>query len=298
MKRFIIGIGVTLGACRPDFNEDTALVMAARVLAVKSEPAEAQAGATVRFTALVAVPPGAARVAPRWSFCTAPKPPTEDNVVAAACLEAASLQPVGQGLTIMAETPSNACTLFGPNAAASGFRPRDPDDTGGYFQPLRADLNGEAPAFHLQRISCGLAGASSDIAAEFGHEYAANENPHLAPVSATLAGQQVAFDRVPAGAQLELIASWPAADAESYAYFDRDAQTVTTRRESMRVAWFVSAGRLDTASTGRAEDDPALSSSNAWTAPNDPGGATLWVVLRDSRGGVDFATYELTVLAQ
>lgn len=294
-----MGVCVTLGSCRPDFNEDTALVTAPRVLAVKSEPAEAQAGAPVTFTAFVAVPPGSTRVAPpRWSFCTAPKPPTEDNVVAAACLDAASLEAVGRGSTIMATTPSNACTLFGPNAAASGFRPRDPDDTGGYFQPLRADLSGAAPAFHLQRVACGLADASADIASEFGHQYSANQNPQLAPVSATLAGQSVDFDRVPAGAQLQLVASWSSADAETYAYFDRNAQTVTTRRESMRVAWYVSAGRLDTQSTGRAEDDPALTSRNVFTAPNEPGDVTLWVVLRDSRGGVDFTTYDLTVLAQ
>jgi len=299
MNRYVMGIGVTLGACRPAFNEDAALVTTARVLAVKNEPAEAKPGTAVSFAAFIALPQSFTSVAPpTWSFCIAPKPPTEDNVVSSACLEAASLLSVGEGLTVMAETPSNACTQFGPNAAASGFRPRDPDDTGGYFQPLRVDLNGADPVFHLERVSCGLADASADIATEFGHEYVPNENPHLAPVSATSAGQSIDFDHIPAGAQLELVASWSAPDAESYAYFDRAAQTVTTRRESMRVAWYVSAGKLDTESTGHAEDDPALTSSNVWTAPDAPGSAKLWVVLRDSRGGVDFAAYDLTVLAQ
>jgi hypothetical protein len=299
MNRYVMGIGVTLGACRPAFNEDAALVATARVLAVKSEPAEAKPQTTVSFAALIAVPPSFTEVtSPSWSFCTAPKPPTEDNVVSSACLGAASLLPLGEGSTITALTPSDACTLFGPNAAASGLRPRDPDATGGYFQPLRVDLKGADPVFHLERVSCGLADASADIATEFGHEYVPNENPHLAPVSATSAGQSIEFDHISAGAQLELVARWSAADAQSYAYFDRTAQTVTTRRESMRVAWYVSAGKLDTESTGRAEDDPGLTSSNVWTAPDAPGSAKLWVVLRDSRGGVDFAAYDLTVLAR
>ncbi|MEI9949079.1 MAG: hypothetical protein WDO74_08870 [Pseudomonadota bacterium] len=89
--------------------------------------------------------------------------------------------------------------------------------------------------------------------------------------------------------------SWTAADAEIYAYFDRAAQRITTRRESMRVAWYASAGKLDVQSSGRAEGDPALSSNNVWTAPTNPGSAKLWIVLRDSRGGVDFATHDLEV---
>ncbi|HEY1533229.1 MAG TPA: hypothetical protein VGF76_04405, partial [Polyangiaceae bacterium] len=85
-------------------------------------------------------------------------------------------------------------------------------------------------------------------------------------------------------------------DAEAYTYFDRTAQTLTTKREAMRVAWYVSAGQLDTESSGRAEDDLALSTSNHWLAPSDSGATKLWVVLRDSRGGVDFAVYDLRVI--
>lgn len=300
MSSYAMGIGVALiGACRPDFNEDEALLSTARVLAVKSEPAEVKPGTSASFTAFVAVPPSfASGPSPVWSYCTLPKPPTEDNVVSSACLDAASLLPVGEGSTISARTPSDACTLFGPNAAASGFRPRDPDATGGYFQPLRVDLKGADPTFHLERVLCGLADASADIATEFGHEYVPNANPHLAPVGATISGEGADFAHIAAGAQLEIVASWPAADAESYAYFDRAAQTITTRREAMRVAWHVSAGKLDTESTGCAEDDPTPSSSNIWTAPSTPGNVKLWVVLRDSRGGSDFAAYDLKVSAQ
>ncbi len=63
----------------------------------------------------------------------------------------------------------------------------------------------------------------------------------------------------------------------------------------MRVSWYTNAGTLDTQSTGRAEDDLELSTQNHWTAPEAPGKYALWIVLRDSRGGVDFAAYALGV---
>jgi len=296
MRASAVLLTLALGACRPDFNEDEALVTAPRVLAVKSEPAEATPGTPTTFTGFVAAPPSVPSPAsPVWSFCMAPKPPTVDNVVSPACLDSVSLLPAGEGFTIMAPTPSAACTLFGPNVAASGFRPRDPDVTGGYFQPLRVDLTGADPAFHLQRVQCGLSAAPADIASEFGHEYVPNDNPHLAPLISTIAGHDADLSQIPAGAQVELTVSWPAADVESYAYFDPALQAITTRRESMRVAWYVSAGKLRTQSSGRAEGDLVLSSGNVWTAPNSSGSATLWIVLRDSRGGVDFAVHQLEV---
>lgn len=296
MRRELTALTFAVAACRPEFDEDEALVTVPRVLAVKSEPAEAKPGAALTFTAFVAVPPQLANPAsPVWNFCLAAKPPSVDNVVSPDCLDAGSLVPAGEGTIVMAQTPSAACTLFGPNVAASGFRPRDPDLTGGYFQPLRVDLSGAVPAFHLQRVLCGLADAPADLASEFGHQYVPNENPHLAPLLARIAGADADFSHIPAGAQVELTVSWPAADAESYAYFERAAQAIRTRRESMRVAWYVSAGKLRSESSGRAEADPAQTSSNVWTAPSAPGSATLWIVLRDSRGGVDFATQDLEV---
>ncbi len=68
------------------------------------------------------------------------------------------------------------------------------------------------------------------------------------------------------------------------------------QREAMQVAWYTTAGTLDTESTGRSSTDDATTSDNFWTAPSSAGAiATLFVVLRDSRGGVDFASVELTV---
>jgi hypothetical protein len=35
---------------------------------------------------------------------------------------------------------------------------------------------------------------------------------------------------------------------------------------------------------------------NAWTAPKDPAMVTMWVVLRDSRGGVDWRQFTVMVV--
>lgn len=281
-------------ACRPEFSDDYWRIEASRVLAVKSEPAEAKPGMPLTFTAFLSEP-GAPSELPDWSFCTAPKPPTENNVVSAACLGPGSLIAADSGLSIEGTLPLAGCTLFGPNSPPGNFRPRDPDISGGYYQPLRLDLAGSEPTFHLQRIACDLADASSDVATQFGLSYVPNENPRLSPIHATVDGRAVALDHIPLGALVELTVSWSASDAESYVYFDRTLQVLSQRREAIRASWYTNGGSLGTESTGRSESDFALTAQNHWTAPKHAGNFALWVVLRDSRGGVDFARYGLVV---
>jgi hypothetical protein len=295
--RTALPLVLILGACKPDLSQDDWLIASTRVLAVKSEPAEAKPGTPLTFTTLIANPLDASDASTiTWQFCTAPKPPTGNNVVSAECLDASSLTDAGTGSSIVAATPVNACSLFGPSTPPGGFRPRDPDETGGYYQPLRIDVPGTVPTFHLERVLCDLADASIDIATEFGKEYVPNANPHFAPITATMGGNPVSLDGIPKSASVELEARWTAADVESYAYYDRSSQTIITKRESMRVAWYVTAGRLDTESTGRDGYDLSTVTSNVWTAPSTPGITKLWLVLRDSRGGVDYTTYDLTVI--
>lgn len=49
------------------------------------------------------------------------------------------------------------------------------------------------------------------------------------------------------------------------------------------------------ARNGRTGDEDEASTSNGWTAPDDAGEVWLGVVLRDERGGVDFASYRVQV---
>jgi hypothetical protein len=64
--------------------------------------------------------------------------------------------------------------------------------------------------------------------------------------------------------------------------------------EELRVAWFATAGTLEIAQTGASES--GLSSDNLWIAPTKPQGVSLWIVLRDERGGVDWRELRFDVV--
>jgi len=67
----------------------------------------------------------------------------------------------------------------------------------------------------------------------------------------------------------------------------------------MSVAWFTTAGALLHDRSGRAADEAETFAENSWTAPvvSAETEAHLWTVLRDSRGGVAFASFVVRVTA-
>jgi hypothetical protein len=85
------------------------------------------------------------------------------------------------------------------------------------------------------------------------------------------------------------------AGAERYVVLDRASGTLVDRRESIAVAWYATGGAFDFDRAGRGNDDPATVSDDGWRAPDAPGRVTMWVVLRDERGGVGWKTYALDV---
>ncbi len=277
-------------ACKPDFGDRESLVTAPRVLAVALEPPDVKPGAApVSFRALVVSPTGTLDAPPSLAFCTTPKLLTENGPVSAQCLGDGA-KPFGAP----APVPADACALFGPETPPGGLRPRDPDVTGGYFQPMRVTVAG-ATAFAFERIVCNLANAPSDAAEAMAKQYVPNANPTLLPLEARIDGATVAFDAIPRGARVVLRASWPAASAESYPLFDIPTQTVVTRRESLRVSWFATSGTFDDDVTGRREDETDTFTEDAWTAPSEARAVHLWRVLRDARGGAAFDENVLVV---
>jgi hypothetical protein len=288
--RASLGLALLALSCVPNLSNTDSVVTAPRILAVVSQPAEAPPGTKVTFTALVASPSGTLASAPiTWGFCDAPTPLTTDEPVSNACLDTSSLVHAGSGETITAATPSNGCSTFGPDTPPGGFRPHDPDVTGGYYQPLGAVLPGSDTTFELARIKCDLANAPSAIVSQFAAEYHVNQNPVLSPLTASIDGAAAPFTSVHAGAQVTFTASWPASSAETFAYYDPSSVTLTTQRESTD-------GTFATESTGRASDDMATTSDDTWTAPSTAETVHLWIVLRDSRGGVDFVAYDVNVV--
>jgi hypothetical protein len=309
----------SLCACVPDVDVDLALVEAPRLLAVSATPAEAAPGDTVQWTALVGAPEGTLEDPDiDWRLCATPRPLAELGPVARACVdEAAAGASLGRGGTVTGALPMDACRRFGPETppampGTAPGRPADPDGTGGYHQPVIARAPDTASPVTLfgTRLSCGIAGATQRQAAEFQRRHVPNAAPIVASLE-RIGGSAIAIDdavlEVEPGEEVILRVGWPAcpdeptctedcemepgcAGAEPYLFFDPIALELRSRREGIGVAWYGTAGHFEHASTGRAEDDPATSSDNTWTAPDQAQDVSLWIVLRDDRGGVGWAS--------
>jgi len=308
-----MSIALAAGAvgCKPDLGSPASLVIGPRVLAVRGTPAEAAPGMSVAFDVL-AVGPGGTIVDPPlgWSFCHTPKPPAEANAVSAECID--TPDDAGPASTFMAALPNDGCMTFGPEPppvqpGQPQIRPRDPDATGGFYQPVRVTLQdaaGTDVAFQLERITCMLANAPVDVSRTFNMTYTSNLNPVIDQVvldpdgaATSLVGASAATGvTVASRATVTLQASWLSDVPESYPVWDLASRMLVTHRESLRVSWFASAGSFTKDTTGRGEEEPELFARNDWTAPQESGAVHFWMVLRDSRGGVDFreTTIEVT----
>jgi len=301
----VLSLGVVAAAlapaCKPDFGERESLVDRTQVLAVRIDPPEAKPGETVSATLLVVSPDGPLDApSASWAFCATPKLLTENGSVSAACLTPSGVTPIGDGRGgISAPLPASGCFDFGPETQSAEVRPRDPDVTGGYYVPLRARIGASTAepltAFGFARLVCNLSNAPADAAARFRSEYTRNANPTLLPVEARLeSGGAVALDQVPRGARVVLRVSWRPEDAETYALFDVQSQAIVTRRESLRVSWFTTAGTYERDRSGRTDVELDTFTENVWSAPDDARTSHLSFVLRDARGGVAFATATAT----
>ena len=328
-----VTLALSSAACEPDLGAPISVIAGPRILAVRGNPPEAKEGAQVTYDLLAVDANGTVPAPPAsWAVCTAPRPPSENSAVATACFgvpDSAGPAPTFEAPVTAANpddpTTSGACSIFGPLRPPldPNARPRDPDVTGGFYQPVRATLPspGGGPAllaFDLERIQCRLANAPSDVANEFNNPYdpaknpsgyTPNQNPSLAQLTWTIdsgapavlspiaAGMPApAAPAIAPGQRVALEASWTADDAETFPVYDIRSASLATQREALRVSWFATAGVFDHDVSGRTADDPALTADNVWVAPAAAGPVHVWLVLSDSRGGVDFAEFELDVL--
>jgi hypothetical protein len=293
--------------CKPDFGQPPSLVSGARLLAIKGEPAEVHPGDPVVLTALSVTAMGTdQQPSYDWALCLIPKPLDENNVVAGGCLsDGDGIMTLQSGTSSSAIVPLNACALFGPDPPPQmpgmpPLRPRDPDVSGGYYQPVRTRLSG-LQGFGLERITCDLAQAGAAIAVQFAMQYKANTNPKISTVTADFSGQTVtavpagAMVSVPHGAQVDFNAAWTMDSVESYPVYDIVQQQLITHRESLRVSWFATDGSFVHDTTGRDETEMETSTDNVWTAPSMVETVHVWAVLRDSRGGVDWTAFDVQV---
>lgn len=247
--------------------------------------------------------------------------------------EATVAIPAAEPVTAM--MPFETCRYFGPDSppttTGEAGRPADPDVTGGYRQPVRVAL-GDSVSFYEHRIACGLAGATQEQSADFRRRSRRNANPRIDDLFIVRAdGVEVATREdepvsLAPGEAIELIVRWPEcpteavcgddvclpdenADdcredcrlqrtckgAETYITFDPLEREIVTRREAMRVAWVATRAGLEVPRTGVLGDDDATESRNRFVAPSVPGVVTVYVVLRDERGGTTWQTLQLEV---
>ncbi len=306
-------------SCVPAFDDDTSKVTNPRVVAVQSSPAEALEETEVTLTALVVAPEGAAGTSDlNWGLCVERKPLAELGPVDPACLDPQAGDEVlasrGEGLSVTAILPTDACRLFGPKRpepkpGEPAGRPVDPDPTGGFYQPVITFLDDTEIALGGIRLDCGLSGATREAALEYAERYHANVNPEIALRLRRSDGEIEPLGAEPwqvqAGERLRVEARWSDCDtsdeactgAEHYVWFAPTTHAVEPRRETLRLSWYGTAGDFDVERTGVAETDrEATSSQNGWLAPTRPGISRIWVVITDDRGGVSWQTAQIEVV--
>ncbi len=316
-----VAVACALAACTPTFSDDTSIVSGPRLLAVQAVPPEAPVGESFAMTALYVGPDG--NESPSsidWAICLLQNALGDPDPISPACFvdTSSSLTPLGTGGAVSGTVPSNACELFGPDSpppqpGQPAARPTDPDTTGGFYLPVRVRSDGDQWSAALERIACQPSGLTEQVFTAFSNEYVPNQNPtaaSLARVDAdggttTIppAGAPGAALIVSQGERAVLRVGWPAcpstptacAGAETYVYVDPTSKQLATGRESIVASWYAPAGTFDLDRVGRDGSDPALTVDDGWTAPSSPGTVHLWVVLRDARGGVGWATFTVSV---
>jgi hypothetical protein len=266
MRRYVAPLLLAAACTAPD-EPRASLVEAPTIVGVAIQPAEVAPGAEVFATVVVATPdgPGDASGA-RWALCTSPRPVTDNNAVPAACLADGVAPVADRGMGVRVTLSPDACALFGPDPPPGGARPRDPDASGGYFQPIRVEV-GDLVAFGMARILCPLGNAPVDVANQFADQYNPNAQPNTLDMG--LDGET-------------LWVTWLGHTAEPYTVYDPDTQTLERRLETLTVSWFATAGTFDVDRTVGG----VTGASVHWTPPETPQPVTFWAVVRDDRGGL------------
>jgi hypothetical protein len=169
-----------------------------------------------------------------------------------------------------------------------------------------------------------LAAASRDDSGIYRQRYRPNENPQIASVELKGDDEPLALDdaverrQVRAGTELVLSAGWDecpstsscgdgfctanedrvsceedcatprgCAGSEQYFWYDAEGRAVRARREGLAVAWYASRGRFVEEQTGwdEAQAPNERATQNRWRVGEQTGPATVWLVIRDTRGG-------------
>src|SRR5262249_50002773 len=141
--------------------------------------------------------------------------------------------PIASGAppSVSAQTPFEACQRFGPDPPPGMFRARDPDGTGGYYQPLLV-AGGPATTVALERILCNLARAPTDVSLAYRRQYQPNQNPAIADLSARIEGRPIDLyrDDIPPNTRVDFELTLSPDSAETFVLYDPATNTLISAR--------------------------------------------------------------------
>ena len=174
--------------------------------------------------------------------------------------------------------------------------------TGDFYQPIRAAVKDPTGTyvvgFALERITCNLANAPIEIVQDYRARYHPNHNPEIDRVLVAPAGASRSRSRPRTsrpGPPRPCAYAGPPTRPRPTRCSTSSRKRSCDHREAMRVSLYASAGDFEHDRTGRGETDTETAADDVWTAPSQPGPVHLWAVLRDSRGGIDFASFTIQV---
>lgn len=96
------------------------------------------------------------------------------------------------------------------------------------------------------------------------------------------------------GAGVELAMTMPIDQRETFVAEVGPTAEPQTVREALFVSWFASSGSLERPLSA-IEGETAEEATVTWTAPDEPGAARFWMVVRDGRDGAHWATRAVCV---
>lgn len=247
-------IAVAAAGCDPGLSERWALEEL-RILGIRSEPPEVAPGDSIALDSLVVDPLGEGRpVQQVWAVCT---PDPARGVPS--CGEPERTVPLGIGTSATFTVPGDALDGLSEEDALLGIDLY-------VFLAAQGDGIDGGPAEDSEAAIKRVRVSTDPVK---------NRNPRLAwfaPAEAVVEGRRTLLQAVATDDSQE----------EYLGAFGPD-------EEVLRFSWYATAGELERGVT-LGEGEPSVSDIE-WRAERP---ATLHVVLRDDRGGIDWASYEVT----
>jgi hypothetical protein len=290
-----LGLLALAAACEPDFDPYNEL-KGMRVLAVRAEPADLVEGSSTTVDALLHLGSGDAPTL-HWSMCPWPSDPNGGFTCA---LEQADWQAAWKAAGLSGQAPAldlgtgdtaalafpgtlaqaqKLCHVLEQNIAAAVMVPPDCERS----WPWTVRLSTRAGAAHIETVK--------DVTLLLTADAVSNQNPSL---DALLADDKM-LGAMPvdlaAGDKHKLLVDVPDSAAEIYVPASALGEPPKKpEKESLLFTWFVDQGSTDKIHTSFKEGIEALPNAikNDWDAPDEGADATLYVVVRDPRGGVGF----------